>query len=168
MSDIARRQDLWKYWGMDSFGWGVCYEQNVKVMAPLGQLLSIHRRLADKVCRKYTYALKFSAEPYPKYLIGQHFGGQNFRRTKFSAPSRNFGSFFRRYFFIGLLFPHTIHKKNIISLKGCFRLQDDQHLGVDSTHEVIFYETFLSSISKRRVRQLNPIYPGGGGHMAPW
>ena len=27
--------------------------------------------------------LKFSPNPYPKYLIGQNFGGQNFRRTKF-------------------------------------------------------------------------------------
>ena len=36
-----------------------------------------------------------------------------FRRTKFSAPSQNFGTFVRRNVFIGFLFPPTIHKKNM-------------------------------------------------------
>ena len=44
-----------------------------------------------------------------RYLIGQNFGGQKlsadkiFRRTKFSAPTWNFGNFVRRKFFIKFL-----------------------------------------------------------------
>ena len=51
-----------------------------------------------------------------KYLIGQNFGGQNYRRTKFPAPSRNFGSFVRRNFFIGFLFlPYNSQEKYLLS-----------------------------------------------------
>ena len=41
------------------------------------------------------------------YLIGQNFGGQKFRRTKFFG-GQNFGSFVQRKFFIGFLFPYTL------------------------------------------------------------
>ena len=35
-----------------------------------------------------------------KYLIRQNFGGQIFRRTKVSAPGKNFGSFVRQKAFL--------------------------------------------------------------------
>ena len=54
-----------------------------------------------------------------EYLIGQNFGEQDFRRTKFSAPSRNFGSFVQLIFFIGFLFTHTIHKQNMFKHEIC-------------------------------------------------
>ena len=58
------------------------------------------------------------------YLIGRNFDGQKFRQkkffgrkkfrqTEFSAPTRNFGSFVRRKFFVGFLFPHSIDKNNM-------------------------------------------------------
>ena len=37
-----------------------------------------------------------------------------FRRTKFSAPALNFGSFVRRKLFIRFLSPHTPYKKKLI------------------------------------------------------
>ena len=49
------------------------------------------------------------------FRLSKHRYVQNFRRTKFSAPNRNFGSFVRQNFFIGFLFPHTIHKKNVLT-----------------------------------------------------
>ena len=46
-----------------------------------------------------------------KYLIGQNFSGQKFYRTKFSAPTLNFGSFDRCKYLIGFLFPHAFNKQ---------------------------------------------------------
>ena len=68
--------------------------------------LSTFSNIDNDVSKKHTF----------DYLIGQHFGGQNFRWTKFSAPSWNFGSFVRRNFFIGFLFPHTIHEKIFLNM----------------------------------------------------
>ena len=52
--------------------------------------------------------------PYrTKFRRTKFSAAKNFRRTKFSAPSPIFGSFVRRNFFIGFLFPHIIHKKNM-------------------------------------------------------
>ena len=39
-----------------------------------------------------------------------------FRRTKFSAPTRNFGIFVHQKIFTSTLFPHTPHKKNVLTL----------------------------------------------------
>ena len=77
--------------------------------------------------------------------------GQNFRRTKFSAPSRNFATKFRRNFFISFLFPHTIHMKNMlfdmlydicINLT-CFRFQGTKYFGGQN-----FRRTKFSAASK--------------------
>ena len=60
-----------------------------------------------------------------------------FWRTKFSAPSRNFGSFARRNFFIGFLFPHTIHKKICFNMRFLLILHvldfSGQNISADKT-----------------------------------
>ena len=61
--------------------------------------------------RYFFYGTTFST--FSLTLSDKISADKNFWRTKFSAPSQIFGSFVRRNFFIGFLFPHIIHKKNM-------------------------------------------------------
>ena len=67
-------------------------------------------------------------------LVGNIPYRTKFWRTKFSAPSRNFGSFVWRNFFISFLFRHTIQKKNMFWHEfcinfTCFRFQRTKYIG---------------------------------------
>ena len=60
------------------------------------------------------YYLLLSVIPYRTKLRRTKLSADKiFRRTKFLAPSRNFGTLVRQNFVIGFLFSHTIHKKNM-------------------------------------------------------